>query len=273
MPSHSNLERFRVTKEELTKLGLEFEAEAFPLAEKLYRTTFWITLNKKSSKKIIKQTFIEAIEDCNVTKNEADWQSWIHRIWMREILDFYVKRENDIQTKLDFIDWTEVGDDEVSSIQINEDELKILLGKLPAVLRIPLILKEVHSLDYESIAELIDVPNGVIATRIYRARKLLFILIRNKIDYEQEKQKWIDKESTDKIFELRKSALFVDDEFSSERKSSLNESDKTHPQFETEIRIQKEIKLILKSCIDLSISIHRLKSKIDKRARKKFTAN
>lgn len=273
MLSHSNLERFKVTKEELASLGSEFKDEAFPLVEKLFRTTFWITLNNKSSNKIIKQTFFEAIEDCNVTKNDADWQSWINRIWMREILDYYVNRENDIETRFDFIDWTEFGDDEVSSIQLNEDELKKLLEMLPAVLRIPLILKEVHLLDYETIAELIDVPYGVIATRIYRARKLLFILFRNKIDYEQEKQKWINKESTYKIFELRKSALLVDDEFNSKQNSTLNESVKNNLKFETEIRIQKEIKFNLKSCIDLSVSIHRLKSKIDKKARKKFTAN
>lgn len=273
MLSHSKLERFKVTKEELASLGSEFNEEAFPLVDKLFKTTFWITLNNKASKKIIKQTFFEAIEDCNVTKNDADWQRWINRIWMREILDYYINRENDIETKFDFIDWTEFGDDEVSSIQINEDELKKLLEKLPAVLRIPLILKNVHLLDYESIAELIDVPYGVIATRIYRARKLLFILSRNKFNYEQEKQKWINKESTDKIFQLRNSALLVDNEFNSEQNSSLIESMKHNLQFETEIRIQKEIKSILKSCIDLSVSIHRLKSKIDKKAWKKFTAN
>lgn len=273
MFSRSNLERFKVPKEELARLGSEFGQEAFPLVEKLFRTTFWITLDIKSSKKIIKQTFFETIEDCNVTKNESDWQSWIHRIWMREILDYYVSRENDIQTKFDFIDCTEFGDEEVSSIKIKKDELKKLLERLPAVLRIPLMLKEAHSLNYEKIAELIDVPYGVIGTRIYRARKLLFIFYRNKIDYEQEKQKWINKESAGKIFELRKSALLVDSELISDQNSSLNESDKNNLQFETEISIQKEIKNIFRYCADFKVSIHRLKSKIDKKAGKKFTAN
>ena len=87
MSPQSLRERFNTSKEELAKLGLEFNSEALPLLEKLYNTSFWILLNKGAAKKIIKQTFYEAIENCDITKNYADWESWVHRIWMREILE------------------------------------------------------------------------------------------------------------------------------------------------------------------------------------------
>ncbi|MCK7520640.1 MAG: hypothetical protein MZV64_24565 [Ignavibacteriales bacterium] len=92
MPTQSLRERFNTSKEELAKLGLEFNSEALPLLEKLYNTSFWILLNKRAVKKIIKQTFFEAIENCDITKNYADWNSWIHRIWMREILELLFRQ-------------------------------------------------------------------------------------------------------------------------------------------------------------------------------------
>ena len=154
-------DRFNTSKEELAKLGSEFNSEALPLLENLYNTSFWILLNQKAARKIIKQTYFEAIENCDITKNYADWQSWIHRIWMREILEFYADKENDTKTNFDFIDLSNVSLEDVQTFfnsSLPEKELIILLEKLPAVLRIPMILKEVRSLEYEKIAELIDVP-------------------------------------------------------------------------------------------------------------------
>lgn len=246
MLSHSKLDRFKVSKEELTKLGEEFNSEALPLIKNLFITSFWILLNKKSTKKIIKQTFFEAIENCNVTKNEADWQSWIFRIWMREILDFYAQKENDTQTIFDFIDHAELDSKDFVSITnsnkiksgISEDELIKSLEKMPAVLRIPMIMKEFNSLNYEKIAELIDVPVGVIATRIYRARKLLFLSFNKNFSFEDEKRKWEQKDSTKQIFELRKCAFFVDDELTQEQKSAFIESTRNNNQYENEILIQ-----------------------------------
>jgi len=278
MISHSKLDRFKVSKEELTKLGEEFNSEALPLLINLYQTSFWILLNKKSTKKIIKQTFFEAIENCNVTKNQADWQSWIFRIWIREILDFYAQKENDIQTIFDFIDHAELDTKDADSITnsskmksgISEDELIKSLEKIPAVLRIPMIMKEIHSFKYEKIAELMDVPVGVIATRIYRARKLLFLSLNKDYSYEDEKRKWKQRDSTKLIFELRKCAFVVDDELTREQKMAFIESTKNNSRYENELLIQETMKKLLKNCSSDDSSIARLKSKIERKAGKKF---
>lgn len=279
MFSHSKLERFQVSKEELIKLGNEFNSQAMPILEPIYDTTFWILLSNKFTRKIVKQTFFEAIENCNVTKNQADWQSWIFRIWMREILDYYVKRENDIQTVFDFIDNSEVDSKQVTAFLTPEElksglteiELIKYLGKLPAVLRIPMIMKEIHSLSYEKIAELIDVPFGVVATRIYRARKLLFLSFDENFRYEEEKKKWSQKESTNKIFELRKCALLVDHELVLEQDPEFNELVTVDNQFKNELDIQDSIKkLINTSRSNCSLS-NSLKNRIERKANNKFS--
>jgi DNA-directed RNA polymerase specialized sigma24 family protein len=273
MSPQSLRDRFNTSKEELAKLGLEFNSEALILLEKLYNTSFWILLNKGAAKKIIKQTFYEAIENCDITKNYADWESWVHRIWMREILEFYSSKENDTKTIFDFIDLSEVSLDDVRNIlnsSLIERELIKLLEKLPAVLRIPMIMKEIHSLNYEKIAELIDVPDGVIATRIYRARKLLYLFMKGDINYEEQKRIGAQQSSSKLIFELRQCALLVDDELTNELKVTFGVLTRDNDFYKAEILSQSGVK---KFFVDLSTDnskIKRIKAKIERKAIKRF---
>jgi DNA-directed RNA polymerase specialized sigma24 family protein len=276
MFSPSKLERFKVSKEELENLGSEFFSEALPILEKLYNTTFWIILNKKSARKIIKQTFSESIDYCNITKNEADWKSWIYRIWMREIFSFFSYFENDKNTNFEFIDYANIDSSNADFIRdgyhshVQAKELINLLQKLPPVLRVPLIMKEVYSFNYEKISELIDVPIGVIATRIYRARKLFFLNLNNVYLLEDEKIKWEQKAATKKIFKLRNSSLLADEELNPEQKNELSENLKNGEEFESEILIQRGIKNILQNSIPTEISVQSLRSKIERKAKKNF---
>ena len=265
--------RFNTSKEELKRLGSEFTTQALPSLEKLYKTTFWILPDKKSNNKIIKQVFFEAIEDCDITKNEADWQSWIQRIWMREILDFYSEKENDRNTDFGFIDNFEVDLDKVQTI-FNSDEASIidseLLQKLPPVLRIPLMMRESAQFDYEKISDLIDVPVGVAATRIYRARKLLCLYLLNEFNYEEEKNHSSDSKSSRSIFELRKCSLMIDNEFTEDEKIIFTEVMKENNFLRNELSIQSEVKKKLISLTHQNIDINSIKSKIVKKASKRF---
>lgn len=273
MTTQSFKDRFNTSKEELAKLGLEFNSEALPLLDKLYNTSFWILLKKVATEKIIKQTFFEAIENCDITKNYADWDSWIHRIWMREILEFYSDKENDKQTVFDFIDQTEVNLNAVEDYFNSpspENRLINALEQLPAVLRIPIMMKEIHSLSYEKIAELIDVHDGVIATRIYRARKLLYLLLGNNFSYNEKKKMGVPEGSPKLIFDLRRCALLIDDELTDQQKTNFSESLTNNNLYKAEILIQSEIKRIYGKMASDSPMSARIRAKIERKAKKRF---
>ena len=278
MKNKSLEKRFNTTEEELTRLGSEFNSEALPLIDKLYNTSFWILLDKKTTKKVINQTYLEAIEYCDKTKAGADWWGWIHRIWMREIRDFYTPKENDIQTIFDFIDFAEVDLAEVKTVfntdrfdsLTSEKELINSLNKIPSVLRIPLILKELHNLDYEKIAQLIDVPDGVVATRLYRARKLLFLFLKGNFNYEEQKRIGLPDNFSPVIFEKRKCALLVDIEISEELSSEFKKTITTENEYKTEILVQEEIKKLLRKLSFDSSAVESIKAKIERKAYKKF---
>ena len=272
------MDRFNTAKEELAKLGSELNSEALPLLEKFYTTSFGILLDKKAAGKIILQTYSEAIDYCDKTKAYADWWGFIHRIWMREILDFYAPKENDTQTKFDFIDFTKVdscgiktffSDDKFDSVPVDKDFFNTL-KKMPSVLKVPLILKELHNLNYYKIAELIDVPDGVVATRIYRARKLLYLFLKDNFNYEEQKKIGLPDNFTPVIFKKRKCAMLVDDELNDEESSKFKKIIEIESDYKNEFLIQERIKkLVHKFPIDLS-PVKRLKSKIARKANKRF---
>ncbi len=274
MISPSTLDRFKTSKEELSKLGSEFYNEALPLLDNLYKTTFGILQDEKGTKKILKQIYSEAIEYCDKTKNYADWWGWIHRIWMREINDYYSKLENDIQTVFDFIDFTEIVKDDIQLIQkVSEKSLYNSLTKLPAVLRIPMIMKELHSLSYEKIAELVDVPDGVIATRIFRARKLHYLLLKGNFDYEQKKKDALSENFKQIIFDMRRCALYVDNEMNEINKSEFHSFTERDRIYKTELLVQNQMKLRISKLTINTSPIRKIRRWIERKARKRFGEN
>jgi DNA-directed RNA polymerase specialized sigma24 family protein len=274
MLSKTLKQKFKPGKEELSKLGMEFYSEAIPLLDNLHRTTYWILIDNRQSEKLIKKIFYEAIENCYITKNSADWESWIYRIWIREILEFYSEKENDTKTTFDFIDLAEINlkdiEDIFSSSRFN-DPLNIWLKKLPAVLRIPLIMNEVLAMNYKRISELIDIPEGVIATRIYRARKLLFLFLIDDFDYNDIKEKFLPNVTTKPIFILRNFASLADSELSESEQKELNESTRCNVAYEAEKLLQIKVKIALTHLAGYKEAISKISSKIKGKAKKQFS--
>jgi RNA polymerase sigma-70 factor, ECF subfamily len=77
-----------------------------------------------------------------------------------------------------------VGDDDVPTpeaaliAKMEAEEVRNAVAALPLPFREILVLREIHDLDYRSIAEIIQVPIGTVMSRLARARKLIFATLR-----------------------------------------------------------------------------------------------
>ncbi len=246
-------DRFNTSKEELQKLGNEFTNEALPLLDKLYNLTYWILQDKKSTKKIIQQVFKEAIEDCDITKNEADWQSWIERIWMREIIEFYEGKENDKNTDFSFIENFQMEISSSSTFLTGETMTKKIvdsLQMLPSILRIPLMMRESAQFNYEKISDLVDIPIGVAATRIFRARKLLFMYLLDKSNLDKIEHLGKTDDPSKLIFKYRDCSCQIDNELPEAQHSTFFLSLQNDQRLMAEFSIQKEVKKLFANLIE-----------------------
>jgi DNA-directed RNA polymerase specialized sigma24 family protein len=267
------MKQFNTTKEELHKLGLEFKFQAFNLIDELFNLAFWLVLKKRSAKKIIWVTYIKAIYYCDKTKADTNWPTWMHRIFFNRIIDHYNKHSEVNNFNFQLIDLWKADPELIPRIsynnsnQISEKKLIVLLNNIPQTLILPLILKDIYNLSYQSIAEFLDMPYGVIASRIYRARKFIFIkLLNQSFDVIRSKD-----EHKDLIFKLRVTSELLDNEFPDARKIKMEEKLKADPLIKTEFEMQEKIKTMLSNSIIRKYPPSGLNRKIKKEAENRFS--
>jgi RNA polymerase sigma-70 factor (ECF subfamily) len=62
--------------------------------------------------------------------------------------------------------------------KMEAEEVRNAVAALPLPFREVLVLREIHDLDYRSIADVIQVPIGTVMSRLARARKLILAALR-----------------------------------------------------------------------------------------------
>jgi DNA-directed RNA polymerase specialized sigma24 family protein len=271
------MKQFNTSREELKKLGEEFKTQAFTLVDDIYNLSFWLVLKKRIAEKIVWISYKNAIYYCDKTKAETDWRTWIHRIFFKLIFDYYNEYAEAIDFDFKSIDRWNAGSKLISGLkennsnQISDNELLEILKNLPQILILPLILKDIYNLSYQSIAEFLDVPVGVITSRIYRSRKFFFRLLTGKnasVDLtSDEKEENKDHYSIEKIHDV---ALWLDKELKQTDEADLEQKLNKEPNLKEEFEIQAYIKSFLSNSISKKNTPFSLKEKIKKEAEKRF---
>jgi len=108
------------------------------------------------------------------------------RPWLRAIASNYCidllrrqKTERKLFSAADFsdnhLDRVEPAPDALKSLTRHEERAEVLaaIDSLPAKYRIPLVLRFYRDLDYEAIAEILDVSRNQVGSLLFRAKKLL----------------------------------------------------------------------------------------------------
>lgn len=271
------MKQFNTSREELKKLGEEFKTRAFILVDHIYNLSLWLVLKKRIAKKIVWISYKNAIYYCDKTKAKTDWGTWIHRIFFKLILDYYDENQDKDDFDIESIDRWNAGSKLISKLiennsnQLSDKELSEILKDLPQDLILPLILKDIYNLSYQSISEFLDVPDTVISSRIYRSRKLFFRLHAGKnalVDLTtDELEKYKDNYSIEK---LRDVASWLDKELKQTDEADLKQKLNMGPHLKEEFEIQEYIKSFLRDSISKKNAPISLKEKIKKEAEKRF---
>ena len=195
----------------------ELKSDALPLMDWLYNFAFYSAADKSSANKLIKRTYFKALEYFDKTRGGADYKTWMLRVLLNRIYEFYSKEREIQKNELDNEDLfflTALSEDRLLQINesimpsINQKKILEILKRIPIDLRLPLIFQVALKYNYELSAEYIDIPAGTIASRIFRARKWIFneLFTDNKIDgthhkLEYKEMKLISAEADGEQFE------------------------------------------------------------------------
>ncbi len=153
--------------------------------QKLLRYIKKISLaNQEEASDILQNAFIKIWKNLNSYDSSLKLSTWLYRIVHNETISFCRKKRSfgkNNELDVNDIRFENLTDDQ--DLEVNAEERFFLthkvLDQLALKYREVLILKFMEKMSYEEISDVLKIPEGTVATRINRAKKM-FIAIADK---------------------------------------------------------------------------------------------
>ncbi len=141
---------------------------------------------------LVQETFVKAFNALRSFNHEYAFSTWLYKIASNHCIDFLRKKrlktfslDQPIETKdgemqFEVADNTWVPDGDIQ----NREKLRILrnaIEELPEKYRRVIKLRHEEELDYQEIANTLDLPLGTVKAHLFRARAMLFKKLKNKV--------------------------------------------------------------------------------------------
>lgn len=169
-------------------LGQEalFAAEALPLLDQMYGAAWRMTRNQADAEDLVQETYLRAYDRFGQYTPGTNMKAWLYRILTNLYISKYRKesREPYTQSSEGLESWQEVqaADQEGRTLlsaeahavsDLTEGHVRDAVANLPEVFRMPVTMADIEGFSYQEIAQILDIPQGTVMSRIHRGRKLL----------------------------------------------------------------------------------------------------
>jgi len=165
---------------------------------RIYRLGMRILNNEQDAEDVLQETFIKAIRALPTFEGRSSLSTWLYRIATNEALmllrkhspemvsiDAPAEEEEEEQEALKIVDWTNQPETELSVREIRQ-QINSAVAKLPLGQREVFALREVEGMSVKETADILNVSESVVKTRLLRARMHLRQVLN---DYFIERQK------------------------------------------------------------------------------------
>lgn len=168
-----------VTKEEKKEI---FSNLVIPLKTKLYKTGIAILKNDDDVCDAIQNTLISAFQNLEKLENEHYFSTWITRIMMNKCYDIIKNNKKIVYLNQQM----EKEDNAYYDTYREESEVERALNSIDSELRMIALLYYYDGFSVREIAELCNIPEGTVKSRLSRAREKLYILLKEEGDKNEE---------------------------------------------------------------------------------------
>jgi RNA polymerase sigma-70 factor (ECF subfamily) len=160
--------------------------------ERVYHMVYGMVRNQEDARDITQDAFVKAYKNLDRFRLESSFYTWIYRIAMNLAIDHLRKRKRHGETSFDEqvatrderggIDEAHHQDNPARSLQRKQLYRRIMdaLQQLPEDQRQAMLLREIDGLSYKEIAEIMEIPEGTVMSRLYYARKKLQKLLEEE---------------------------------------------------------------------------------------------
>jgi RNA polymerase sigma-70 factor, ECF subfamily len=161
-----------------------FEATALPFVQSLHNTARRLTRRPEDAGDLVQETYLRAYRTFHNFMPGTNCKAWLFTILYSIFVNQYRKKQREpeavsieeleekFQRMLAAAEWNPnwgLNSKEVGS------EVDQALGRLPEAFRAVVLLVDVEEMSYEEASVILNCPVGTVRSRLFRARKLLFV--------------------------------------------------------------------------------------------------
>jgi len=163
----------------------EFEEEALPHMDALYRTALRMTKNEGDAEDLVQGAMVKAYRNWDKFETGSNCRAWLFKIMTNIFInDYRSKSRAPVSINMDDIDdnfllgqlATVSGSDDPEKrlfAKVFDDDVRKAIEELPDDFRIVVILSFLEGFSYQEIADIVDLQLGTVKSRLHRGRKLL----------------------------------------------------------------------------------------------------
>lgn len=166
-----------------------FEAQTLIHADALYRTAYHLCRNRVEAEDLTQETYLRAYRAFGSFRG-GNIRSWLFTILRHAFLDDCRRRGRRGEYSIDDIGPERIGASEPSAEfealrGLPSEALERAFTTLPTEWRMLVILADVEEFSYRELAEIMDIPQGTVMSRLHRARGRL----RNSLELTRGPQR------------------------------------------------------------------------------------
>jgi RNA polymerase sigma-70 factor (ECF subfamily) len=178
----------------------QFEATALPFMRSVYNTALSLTRRPEDASDLVQETYLRAYRTFSNFAPGTNCKAWLFTIMYSIFVNKYRKEQREpefvsveeleekFHRSLAAADW----DPYVArNMGVMAAEVDQALNRLPESFRLAVLLVDVEEMSYDEAATILNCPIGTLRSRLFRARKLLFLELQpyaQKKGYSQRSQ-------------------------------------------------------------------------------------
>ncbi len=154
----------------------------FTLAMKMVR-------NREEAEEVAQDVFFKVYRVLSTFKGDAKFSTWLYKIAYHRSLDYIKKQKRTLNTSaIDVNDHYNLPDIayKLDYLEVNERKqtIKDAIDALPEDDAVVITLHYFEELSLKEIAEIMNITPNTVKVRLFRSRKRLAVLLKNKLESE-----------------------------------------------------------------------------------------
>ena len=163
-----------------------FEDLAMPLFDQLYNFARWLTQDTSEAEDLVHETYTKALRGFGSFQLGTYFRAWMYRILRNSFLSSRTGLKPtvalDAEEQESILPTEKDTPESILLAEASREMVQQGLSELPVHFREILLLCEVEEMSYQEISETLAIPVGTVMSRLFRARKALRGVLRQKAE-------------------------------------------------------------------------------------------